>query len=265
MNDWRETNRQMWDERVPIHTRSSYYDVPGFLAGGNQLRDFEPAELGSVEGLDLIHLQCHFGLDTLSWARLGARVTGLDFSEPAVESARAIAAEAGIDATFVCSDVYSAPASLDGKQFDVVYTGLGALCWLPDIEGWAQVISKLLRPGGRLYLVEFHPVTDMFGDDDVVLERSYFQRGPLHWNDPGTYTDGDAETQHNASIEWVHTLGDVISAVAGAGLRVETLNEHDFTLFQRWPQLELVGPQRYRLPASIPQLPLMYSLLAQQA
>ena len=162
---WRELNRAMWNERVPLHRRSRLYDLPGFKAGALSLSAHEIADLGDVRDRDLVHLQCHFGKDTLSWARLGARVTGLDFSEPAVTAAEELAREISVDARFVIADIYDAPAALDGRRFDIVYTGVGALCWLPDMERWAKVVFDLLRPGGQLYLFEFHPLRWIFGEN----------------------------------------------------------------------------------------------------
>ena len=260
--DWIDTNRAMWDERVPIHVDSEFYNVRRFLEGKSTLRDFEPAELGAVDGCTLVHPQCHFGLDTLSWARLGARVTGLDFSQPAIEAASQIAERAGIDAEFEHANVYDAPAALGGRRFDVVYTGLGAIIWLPDIERWAHTMASLMEPDGRFYLAEFHPITNIFADESLELEQSYFDRGPHVWDEPGTYADLGAPTEHNRSVEWSHTLGDVISALSSAGLGIEFLHEYDYTLFPRWPFLERHEDGVYRLPAEMPTLPLMYSLLA---
>ncbi len=269
MNDWRDeyldTNRASWDERVPIHAEGEFYDVASFKAGDERLRPFEIAEVGDVTGKDLVHLQCHFGIDTLSWARLGARVVGLDFSAPAVEQASRLAADLGLEAEFVQSDVYEAADALGGRTFDVVYTGFGAINWLPDIRRWAGVVAGLLRPGGFLYLAEFHPFTWVFGDDDLTLAHDYFHHEePEVWDEPGTYADFEAETEHNKTYEWNHTLGDVVSAVAEAGLIVGSLHEHDYTLFPRWPFLEKSGFDTYRLPEGTPALPLMYSLLARK-
>ncbi len=264
-DQWRETNRENWDERVPIHVSGEFYDVEGFKAGAERLRPFELDEVGDVSGKDLVHLQCHFGVDTLNWARRGANVTGLDFSGPAVQAATKLAGEMGIDADFVESDVYDAVNALGGRDFDIVYTGLGALIWLPDIERWAKVVSELLRPGGFLYLAEFHPFTNVFGDDDLTMEHSYFHKEePTVWDEPGTYADFVAETVHNRSYEWTHTISDVVNAVIGAGLTIELLNEHDYTLFPRWPILEKSGFDTYRLPERTPDLPLMYSLRARR-
>jgi SAM-dependent methyltransferase len=263
--EWFEANRANWDERVPIHVGGAFYDVEGFLAGGDRLRPFEVSEVGDVAGKDLLHLQCHFGIDTLSWARRGARVTGLDFSAPAVEAARGLAERTGLsdEARFVEANVYDAVRALRGREFDVVYTGLGALNWLPDVGRWARVAAALVRPGGFLYLAEFHPFMWVFGDDDLTVEHDYFHGPePQVWDEPGTYADPEAETTHNRTYEWNHPLGDVVSAVAAAGLRVELLHEHDYTLFPRWPFLERSGFDTYRLPEGTPDLPMMYSLRA---
>jgi SAM-dependent methyltransferase len=256
-----DLNRAWWDERVPLHVTSDFYDVEGFKAGANTLRPFELEEVGDVSGRSLVHLQCHFGLDTLSWARLGASVTGLDFSAPAVEAARAVAADTGLDAQFVAASVYDAPQALGERRFDIVYTGLGALNWLPDIKAWAEVVARLVAPGGFLYLSEFHPIADVFGDEDLTIEHDYFQTEPLTFDDPGTYADLAAHTEHNRTEEWVHPLGEVVSAVIDAGLAIELLHEHDHTLFPRWPFLEKHGDS-YRFPAGQPGLPLIYSLRA---
>ncbi len=259
---WRELNRALWDERVPIHVAGKFYDVPGFLAGKSRLLPFELEELGSVEGLSLVHPQCHFGLDTLSWARRGARVTGLDFSAPAIRTAREVAERADLEAEFVQADVYEASTALGGREFDVVYTGRGALNWLPDVERWAQVMASLLAPGGRFYISEFHPFTEVFGDDELTVERSYFERGPWLWDEPGTYADPDAQTTHNRTVEWVHGIGDVVSALAAAGLVIEFVREYDCTLSPRWPFLERGEDGVLRMPEGRPALPLMYSILA---
>lgn len=256
-----DLNRSWWDERVPLHVASDFYDVDGFKAGANRLRPFELEEVGDVSGRSLVHLQCHFGLDTLSWARLGAQVTGLDFSTPAVEAARSVAAETGLEAEFVNASLYDAETALGGRRFDIVYTGLGALNWLPDSKRWAQVVAQLVAPGGFLYLAEFHPFADVFADEDLTVKYDYFQTEPFIFDDPGTYADLEAHTEHNRTEEWQHPLGDVVSAVIEAGLTLELLHEHDYTLAPRWPFLEQDGAA-YRFPAGRPRLPLIYSLRA---
>jgi SAM-dependent methyltransferase len=259
---WRELNLAMWDERVPIHLASEFYDLAGFKRGASSLQPFEANELGDVTGKELVHLQCHIALDTLSWARRGARVTGLDFSPRAVAAAQALASELGIAARFVCADVYDAPAAL-GQRYDVVYTGIGALLWLPDIERWAAAVAALLRPGGTFYIVEVHPFVDVFADATFDVTNDYFHDPAGKLSEvTGSYADAAAPTAHNRSVEFRHPLGDVISALAGQGLVIEQLREWDHTAYARWPFLERKTTVEYHMPAGKPRLPLLYSLRA---
>lgn len=261
--DWLRINRENWDDRVPIHAASAYYDLAGFRAGGCTLRDFEIEEVGDVTGRRLLHLQCHMGQDTLSWARRGADVTGLDLSEPAVRQATDLARDIGVAdrARFVAANVYDAPDVLEGRRFDIVYTGIGALVWLPDLEHWARVAHSLLRTGGVLYLAELHPLTDALGEDGAAVERDYFQAHGESWDQPYTYTDGPALAR-TVSVQWQHPLGEVVTALARAGLRIEFLHEHDTTLFRRFPVLEEYAHCHYRFPEGHPRIPLMYSIRA---
>ncbi|MEU1347950.1 class I SAM-dependent methyltransferase [Streptomyces sp. NPDC005775] len=265
--DWREANRAMWDERVPIHADSDFYDLDSFRAGKDALRDFELAEVGDVTGRTLLHLQCHIGVDTLSWARHGAaQVVGLDFSEPAVETARSLAEELGLGpdrAAFVTADVHDAAEAVPDSAYDIVYTGIGALNWLPDIDRWAETAASLVAPGGFLYLAEFHPLTDCLDDaTGSQVVHDYFSRDAWVDETPGTYADFDAPTVHNRSVEWQHPVGSVVSALAAAGLRIEFLHEHDVSLFARFPVLERRSDGFYRFPADRPRVPLMYSIKA---
>jgi SAM-dependent methyltransferase len=267
-----EVNRAWWDERVPIHVGSAFYDVQGFRAGGSSLRPFEVEEVGDVAGKRVVHLQCHFGLDSLSWARAGASVVGLDFSLPAVQAASELAQETGLDARFVCANVYGAVEALGGERFDIVYTGLGAINWLPDLRLWARIVAELLEPGGFLYLAEFHPLTWVFSDDDLEIAYHYFhdpEGVSFDDGEQGSYADMDVPTRNNATREWAHTISDVVSAVLAAGLRIELMNEFDYTLFPRFEHLELDTDALgagvvYRQPAGTPRLPLMFSLRARR-
>ncbi|GLY65550.1 class I SAM-dependent methyltransferase [Amycolatopsis taiwanensis] len=261
--DYLAVNLPLWDERVAIHVASDFYDVAGFKAGASSLREFELVEVGAVTGRRLVHLQCHFGLDTLSWARRGADVTGLDFSPKAIEAARTVADDVGLTARFVVADVYDA-ATVLGETYDIVYTGLGALCWLPDVDRWAKVIADLLEPGGFLYLAEFHPFADTLDETEGrTVTFDYFAEGPQVWDEPdaGSYADPQARVRHTRSIEYAHGLGEVVTALAAAGLRIDFLHEHDYTLWPRFAVLERDGIA-YRLPAERPRVPLMYSIRA---
>ena len=262
-------NRRLWDARTPIHVRSDFYDVDGFRSGATSLRPLEVEEVGDVAGKRLLHLQCHFGLDTLSWARLGARVTGLDFSSVAIDEASRLARELGLAdaARFVRSDVYDAVAALDGETFDVVFTSYGVIAWLPDIRGWASVVADLVAPGGFFYLAEIHPASQVLSDEpgveDLRVGYPYWTApdAPLRFEESGTYADFDADIKLPEHI-WLHGLGDIITALIDAGLVLEFLHEHEMTVFQQLPFLERDDEGWWRLPADQPSLPLLFSLRA---
>ncbi len=266
--DWFEANRRIWNDRVPIHVGSDFYGVEAFKAGEPTLHDYELEETGEIAGLDLVHLQCHFGMDALACARRGARVTGLDLSEAGIEAARRLAEECGIDARFVAANVYDAVEAL-GETYDVVYTGRGALNWLPDVERWARVVEALLRPGGFLYLNEFHPATDMMADESFDIAYDYFGRPEgYRFDDEGlTYTETGETTEHTESYEWIHPTSHVITALLDMGLHIELFREHEFSVFGRFPFLEkeVSGLRRiYRMPEGRPRLPFMYSVRARK-
>jgi SAM-dependent methyltransferase len=269
MDEALRRNRQLWDAWTKIHVASAFYDVPSFRTGARPIRlaDYELEEVGRVQGRTLLHLQCHFGLDTLSWARLGATVTGADFSEEAIVAARALADELKIPATFVVANLYDLPDALDG-QFDIVYTSCGVLNWLPDIRGWARVASHFVRPGGFLYLTEIHPIALVFDDEGVMpgelrLAYPYWSHPePLRFEVKGSYADPEAPTDGLVEHAWDHSLGEIVTALIEAGLRLEFLHEFDFV---RWPVEFLVEGDdgRWRLPeGSKGALPLFFSLKA---
>ncbi|GGN63672.1 type 12 methyltransferase [Streptomyces albiflavescens] len=260
---WQALNKAYWDERVPLHLDAAFYDMTGFRARPNSLKDFETAEVGDVRGKRLIHLQCHFGRDTLSWAARGAQVTGLDFSAPAIAAAAQLAAELGIDARFLVADVYEAVPAVARETFDIVYTSFGALNWLPDISRWALVVAELLAPGGILYLAEFHPFCFVLDDETGrTLTHDYFDEGPHASGGPGTYADEAATTEHNATVEWDHRLSTIVSAIARAGLRIEFLHEHDHTFYRQRQSLVRHEGDIYRQPEGAPRIPLTYSIRA---
>jgi SAM-dependent methyltransferase len=262
---WIKLNRAWWDERAESHAASTFYDLPAFRGGRDDLRPFEAEELGvDPDGLDLLHLQCHLGTDTLSWAGRGARVVGLDFSEPAIETARSLAVDLELDdrAEFIVADVYDAVDALDGRTFDVVYTGIGALTWLPDIDRWAAAATALVKPGGVLYVVEIHPFLWPFADTpDPELAYSYF--GVVESDDAfGSYTDRSLPTEHNHVIERNWGMGDVITAVVRAGLTVELVSEHEMGVEQKWPFMVRGRDRFWRMPKGRPSIPQLWSLRA---
>ncbi|UQU62091.1 class I SAM-dependent methyltransferase [Couchioplanes caeruleus] len=259
-----------WDERTPIHLASRFYDVAG-RDPEDWFAAYEWADLGDLSGKDVLHLQCHLGTETVAFARRGARtVTGLDLSGAAVEAARRIAADAGAAIEYVQGNVYDAAALLGGRRFDVVYTGKGALCYLPDLQRWAAVVAGLLRPGGVAYVAEFHPVLRSLGlvdpepDNALTLRHDMLGgRGAAELDATYTYTDGPALTSATTSYEWEHGLGEVVTALSRAGLAVRSLTESDELPWPRWPHMERTARGWWRLPGTAPKVPLFYALLAE--
>jgi SAM-dependent methyltransferase len=266
-DDYMNTNRAHWDEVTPIHVRSDFYGVDRFRSGESKLKPVEVEELGDVRGKSLLHLQCHFGMDTLSWARHhGAVATGIDFSEPAIVQARALASDLQIPARFIVSNVYDAPAALD-ELFDVVFTSYGVLCWLPDLARWAQVAAHFVKPGGCFYIAEFHPVSMIFDDardaDDLRVKYPYFPSAePLRFDDWGDYTDRNVKLAASTAYEFLHPVGDVVSALIDAGLRIEHLHEFPFSTYQFLSFTEERANGRVHLTKHDGSVPLLYSIKA---
>jgi 2-polyprenyl-3-methyl-5-hydroxy-6-metoxy-1,4-benzoquinol methylase len=271
VDDYAMVNRASWDDRVAAHAASPDYNVDDFIADPGFISHvvrFDLPLLGDVRGLRGVHLQCHIGTDTISLARLGASMTGVDFSGPAVRQARALAEQTGADASFVESDVYAAADAVGRGGFDFVFTGIGALCWLPSVGRWARVVASLLRPGGRLFIREGHPVLwtiqDGRDDDLLVVEYPYFERAePLVFNEGGTYVATDAVFEHNTTHEWNHGLGEIVTALLEAGMTITGLTEHDTVPWPAQPgQMEDAGGGEWRLTDRPWRLPHSYTLRA---
>jgi SAM-dependent methyltransferase len=273
VDDYRDVNRASWDDRVAAHAASPDYavaqftDDPAFLS---EVVAFDRPRLGDIAGLDAVHLQCHIGTDTVSLARLGARMTGLDFSAPALEQGRRLAEAVGVDIAFVESDLYGAPEALGTGRFDLVYTGIGALCWLPDIRRWAEVVASVLKPGGRLFMREGHPVlwalAEPRPDGLLALEFPYFEQAEaLVWTDGGTYVETDAVFTENTTHEWNHGLGEIVGAVLAAGLELTALEEHDTVPWNALPgQMHDTGGGEFQLSDRPERLPHTYTLQARK-
>ncbi|MGH2533288.1 MAG: class I SAM-dependent methyltransferase [Thermomicrobiales bacterium] len=265
MDDYLRSNRTLWDNWADVHVDSAYYDVAGFKTGRSSLHATEIDEVGDVAGKSLLHLQCHFGMDTLSWARRGAEVTGVDFSERAIAHARSLADEVGIPARFVQSDIYGLPDVLEGA-FDVVFTSYGVLWWLPDLDRWAEVVARFLKPGGRFAIVDYHPFAAVFESEGVAgLEPAhpYFHDPePLRIETSGSYA-GPSPGYQGVEHGWQHALSDIVSALLAAGLRLESLREFPFTYEQRFPFMERAADGRWVLPGPLAgMIPLLFSLRA---
>ncbi len=264
--DWSEINRRHWEERVPIHVRSVFYDVEGFVSGRPAVQPFEVDELGPLGELHLAHLQCHFGLDSLDLVRLhpGLTAVGLDFSDAAVAAASQLADRVGLSArcSFAHGDVMSASSLLSPASFDVVYTGKGALCWLNDLPRWAEQCFSLVKPGGFLYLCEFHPVGYALSTSSPTVGDDYFRAEPWVDEEPGSYADASAQTVHNVAVSWNHPISSVFTAVLGAGFELRFFHEYDYTLFKMNDWLVVGDDRQWRWPTESARLPLMYSLKA---
>jgi SAM-dependent methyltransferase len=261
-------NRANWDARAPVHVASAFYGLDGSRPAESWFADYEWDDLGDLRGAELLHLQCHLGTETLAFAAKGARATGLDFSGESIARARALAEERGLEIDYVQADVHDARAVLRG-EFDIVYTGKGSLCYLPDLDRWAAVVHDLLKPGGSLYVVEFHPllyslgVVPIDGSEELTLRADYLAgRGPEERDATRTYTDGPALADATVSYEWRHGLGEVLTALTGAGLRIDRVREDHRLPWPRWSTMRPGPDGWFALPADAPRIPLFYAVKA---
>lgn len=251
-----KTNQQSWNQRVETHFNSKFYDVPGFLSGNSSLNEIELAALPDINGLSMLHLQCHFGLDSLSWARLGAVVTGVDISDEAINKACKLAAQAKLQADFVTADVYGFGES-NQQQFDLVYTSYGAICWLPDLARWAQVVSRSLKPGGTFFMAEFHPIIDL------LAGYEYFHQQEPDISLEDTYTENCDGSQHEFAV-WAHPMGDVITALVKAGLMIQTVKEFDYSPYNCFDGMQEKQAGRFYLEHKGHHVPMVYTIKAKK-
>ncbi|MEL7544930.1 MAG: class I SAM-dependent methyltransferase [Pseudomonadota bacterium] len=264
-------NLASWNERVAIHLRDTtdIYDVEGFAAGNDTLMPIEANEIGDVSGLNIAHLQCHFGIDTISLARRGASVTGVDFSPAAIAQARGFAAREVGDITFVCAPIYDALSQLTPDTFDMVYVTWGTIGWMPDVFRWAATIGKLLKPGGRLYFADIHPTMTQLETEGGKLTFAYPRRsqgadGALGFDERRSYAGDGTELVNQRQYEWIHPLSDVLGALIGAGLTLEFLHEHDTLPWQAVPEMVANGDRMFRLPDDMTGPPVSISLKARK-
>lgn len=259
--DYIAINRALWNQKTEYHFNSEFYDVEGFLKGRSSLNDLELALLGDVSDKSILHLQCHFGQDTLSLARLGAQVTGADLSEAAIDKARELNNILKLNAQFVCSDLYELPDVLDAK-YDIVFTSYGTIGWLPDIKRWAGVVAHYLKPGGRFVFADFHPVMWMFSNDFSHVQYSYFNGAPIVEVLEGTYADKAAPIKAK-EVGWNHGLAEVVNALQSCGLTIQSFEEYDYSPYNCFDNMVEAAPGKYYISGMERMLPMVYSLIAQ--
>lgn len=251
-------NKDLWNKKILFHKDSEFYDLKKFKEGKSSLNDIELNELGDIKGKSILHLQCHFGQDTLSLARLGADVTGVDFSDKAIELAESLNNELKQNARFICSDIYGLKEKLDEK-FDIVFTSYGVIGWLPDLVKWAEIVNQYLKPGGIFFMVEFHPVLFMLDENICRIQYSYFNKGVIEEDVTGTYADKNADLKHKM-YGWNHSLSDVFSSLLNCGLKIISFKEYDYSAYNCFNNLIEIEKNKWQVKGFENILPLMYSV-----
>lgn len=259
-NNYIEINRQSWNSRTESHIASEFYDHDNFLKGKSSLNAIELSLLGDIKGKSILHLQCHFGQDTISLSRLGANVTGVDLSDKAIKQAQQIAKETNSNAHFICCDIYDLPKHLD-KKFDIVFTSYGTIGWLPDLDKWASIISRFLKPKGEFVFVEFHPVVWMFDDDFEKIGYSYFNSGAIAETESGTYANKEADIELN-NVTWNHAMSEVVNSLIKNDLTINSLDEFDYSPYNCFNNTVEFEPKKFRIKHLGDKIPMVYSLKA---
>ena len=258
-----EANRSHWNQRTSVHKDSAFYDLAGFRAGANVLTPIELTEISDVKGKSLLHLQCHFGMDTMSFSRMDAKCTGVDLSDDAIKLAKEINGELKLDAKFVCCNVYDLKEYLD-KKFDIVFTSYGVVGWLPDLNKWAQIISHFLKPGGIFYMAEFHPVVWMFDEEFTHIKYYYDNRELIVTENEGTYTDRKADIK-GKEYSWNHSISEVLNALINVGLQIEFFNEHMYSPYPCFRNMVETETGKWHIKGMEGKIPMVYSLRAGKA
>lgn len=254
-------NKTLWDQKTEIHVDSDFYDMKSFLAGQTSLKEIELPLLGDIKDKSLLHLQCHFGQDTLSLARMGARTIGIDLSEKAIQTAQQLASQLNLQARFIASDVFQLDQHLEG-QFDIVFTSYGVIGWLPELKSWARIIDRFLKPGGQFVFVEFHPVVWMFDDDFTRFEYGYFNMEAIIEETEGTYADRNAPIKAKA-YNWNHSLADVIGALLERGLHITHFQEYDYSPYDCFNNT-VKTEKGYQIKGMEGKIPMVYSLTVEK-
>lgn len=258
-DDYKAINKQTWNNKTDVHIASEFYDVEGFLNGKSTLNDIELLLLGDVSGKNILHLQCHFGQDTISFARMGAKATGVDLSDKAIERAREFAQKLNLDVTFVCCDIYDAPTLIDEK-FDIVFTSYGTIGWFPDLEKWANVVSHFLKPNGKFVMADFHPVLWMFDNDFETVFYHYFNVEPIVENETGTYADKQAAIE-TKTITWNHPISEILNNLIKSGLEINSFDEYDYSPYNCFNKTVEFEKGKFRIKHLENKIPMVYSIL----
>lgn len=258
--DYLQINKESWNRRTAYHIESDFYDMASFLSGHTSLNPIEIQLLGDIQGKKILHLQCHFGQDSISLSRMGAEVVGVDLSDKAIEKAISLAEETQANAKFICCDIYNLPQHLD-EEFDIVYTSYGTIGWLPDLDKWAAVIKQYLKPNGKFVFVEFHPIVWMFDDDFEKIGYNYFNNGPIIESESGTYADRTAPIEQQY-VFWNHNLGEVFTSLLVNGLAIKSFQEYDYSPYNCFQHTIEFEPKKFRIKHLDDKIPMVYSLVA---
>lgn len=261
-NNYIEINKHSWNNRIDTHLNSDFYNLKGFLNGETSLNPIELEILGDIKGKTILHLQCHFGQDSISLSRLGAEVTGVDLSNKAIESARKISNETNSNTKFICCDLYDLENHLD-KKFDIVFTSYGTITWLPDLNKWGELISKFLKPNGKFVFVEFHPVVWMFDENFEKIDYNYFNVEPIIETENGTYADKNAQITQSY-VTWNHSMSEVISSLLNNSLKLEHIQEYDYSPYSVFSNMVEFEPKKYRINHLGNKIPMLYSIVAKR-
>ncbi|WP_396146617.1 class I SAM-dependent methyltransferase [Flavobacterium sp.] len=251
-------NKNTWNNKTEVHIASEFYDMKGFLEGKSTLNSIELELLGDISNKKILHLQCHFGQDTMTFARMGAQATGIDFSEKAIEKASEFSKQLNLDATFICCDIYDAPKYLK-DQFDIVFTSYGTIGWLPDLDKWAKVVSHFLKPGGKFVMADFHPVVWMYDNDFKEVFYHYFNVEPIIEEETGTYAEKEAELSAK-TIGWNHPISEILNSLINSGLEINCFNEYDYSPYNCFNETEEFEPNKFRIKNFGNKIPMVYSI-----
>jgi ubiquinone/menaquinone biosynthesis C-methylase UbiE len=258
-SDYIKLNKATWNDKVDVHMASDFYDMEGFLKGKSTLNEIELNVLGDVSGKKILHLQCHFGQDTLSLARMGAEVTGVDLSDKAIARAQELAQKLNLESTFVCCDIYDAPNFISEK-FDIVFTSYGTIGWFPDLEKWAKVVSRFLKPNGQFIMADFHPVVWMFDNDFETVFYNYFNVEPIVESETGTYANKQADIE-TKTITWNHPISEILNSLIQSGLEINSFNEYDYSPYNCFNKTVEFEKGKFRIKHLENKIPMVYSIL----